>query len=43
MTDDDIITKKILLEHMQAGFNHADQQFKKINERFERLEQRVEM
>lgn len=42
MFDDSAITGKILLQHMQAGFNRMDRQFEKIDERFERLERRVD-
>lgn len=49
MTDDKDITTRILLGHMQAGFNridrqfkHMDERFQQIDKRFDRLERRVE-
>ncbi len=42
MFDDSAITGKILLQHMQAGFNRMDRQFKKIDERFKQVDERFE-
>lgn len=53
MTDDGTITNQMLLEHMhaqkyellqemKAGFTTVDHRFRQINERFERLEKKVD-
>lgn len=40
--NDDEITPKILLQHMQAGFQSIDKQFQSIDKRFDRLEIRMD-
>ncbi len=41
MTDDGVITNRMLLEHMQARFDLVDRRFGKIDQRLESLERKT--